>query len=469
MKLKKNSHIHLMGICGTAMASLAGLFKELGHRVTGSDQNVYPPMSTQLADLGIEIMEGYKKENLSSSPDLVVVGNVITKNHEEAIALRESDLSYTSLPKAIGEFLIQDRNSIVISGTHGKTTTTAMMSWVAEVSGYKPGFLIGGIPGNFNQSFRAPQGDWFVIEGDEYDTAFFDKVPKFIHYRPKYVVITSLEFDHADIYSDIGEIKRAFLQLVKLIPKDGLIVAHAADREVMEVVQGAEARVVTYGLECGDYRVANRDVVVGRNQFSAIHQGRNVGDIAIKAFGPHNTLNALATFVLASELGWMKEKILQGLAEFKGVKRRQELIGEPRGIKVIEDFAHHPTAVKLTIQSMKESYKEGRLFSVFEPRSATSRRNIFQDKYVEAFRESDVALVMEPYDQSRIKNEERFSTKQLVADITAHGTEAHSFKEVSKIVQYLKSHCQKGDVILIMSNGGFGGIYSKLLETLASG
>lgn len=449
------------------MASLAGLLKGMGHRITGSDQNVYPPMSTQLADLGIDIMEGYKKENLNERPDLVIVGNVITRKHEEAQALLASDIAYTSLPKAIGEFLIQDRNSIVISGTHGKTTTTSMMAWVAEKCQKQPGFLIGGIPGNFAQSFRAPQCDWFVIEGDEYDTAFFDKVPKFIHYRPKYVVITSLEFDHADIYNDLEEIKSAFRQLVQLVPENGLIVAHANDANVMEVVREANCKVVTYGLQSGEYQATQRDVVVGRNQFAVEKMGDRVGDIAIKAFGPHNTLNALSVFALSKELGWPLGSVLQGLAEYKGVKRRQELIGEPNGIKVFEDFAHHPTAVELTIAAMKEAF-DGRLFAVFEPRSATSRRNVFQDAYAKAFLKCDQAIIMKPYDQSRIEEAERMSADKLVADIQRAGTLARSCEDVDQIVSHLKQECRPGDIVLLMSNGGFGGIYEKLLQALAA-
>ncbi|MCB0421641.1 MAG: UDP-N-acetylmuramate:L-alanyl-gamma-D-glutamyl-meso-diaminopimelate ligase [Bdellovibrionales bacterium] len=465
MKLKVPSHIHLMGICGTAMASLAGLFKEMGHKVTGSDQNVYPPMSTQLENLGIPIMEGYKKENLTPAPDLVVVGNVITRNHEEAVALMASDIAYTSLPKAIGEFVIEDRNSIVISGTHGKTTTTSMMAWIAEKCNKKPGFLIGGIPGNFENSFRVPEDQWFVIEGDEYDTAFFDKVPKFIHYRPKFVVVTSIEFDHADIYQDLEQIKEAFRSLVRLVPEEGLIVAHGDDPNVEEVLKECRCRVIRYGLRSGDYQAGPQELLVGRNQFSVFHDGKNVGEIAIKSFGDHNTLNALAAFALASELGWDRRSILQALAEFKGVKRRQEILGEPQGIKVIEDFAHHPTAVSLTVSAIKKM-TDGKLFAVFEPRSATSRRRIFQKQYVEAFKGADEALVMKPYDQSRISDKERMSTEELVQDIQKAGGRATAFISVDDIVKRLVSAAVTGDTILIMSNGSFDGIYKKLLSAL---
>lgn len=464
--LKPGAHIHLMGICGTAMASLAGMLKSMGYRITGSDQNVYPPMSTQLAELGIPIMEGYRQENLKPRPDLVIVGNVISRTHEEAQALLATDIPYTSLPAALGEFAIAGRESIVIAGTHGKTTTTSLMAWVAEACGKKPGFLIGGIPINFSRSFRAPEGNWFVVEGDEYDTAFFDKVPKFVHYKPKYAVLTSVEFDHADIYQDLAAVKRAFAMLIERIPADGLLLVNAEDPVAMELARLCRSRVVSYGLNTGDYHVANREVVVGRNQFAVIHQGRSVADLALKIFGPHNTMNALAVFALARELGWPLSQVLNGCAEFKGVKRRQEVIGEPRGIVVVEDFAHHPTAVDLTIKTMKERYPGKKIFAVFEPRSATSRRKVFQKDYVQALGQAAVTWLAKPYDQSKISEGERFSAEELIEDLKRSGREAHLGTNVQEIVAALTREARTGDVILIMSNGGFDGIYSKLLAAL---
>ena len=464
--LKKGDCIHLMGICGTAMASLAGILKEMGFKVTGSDQNVYPPMSTQLESLGIEIMEGYKAENLKHKPDLVVVGNVISKHFEEAEALLASDIPYTSLPKAIGEFVINDKNSIVVAGTHGKTTTSSMMTWLADCCGFAPGFLIGGIPHNYGRSFRAPEKDWFVIEGDEYDTAFFDKVPKFIHYRPKFVILTSIEFDHADIYDDIEQIKSAFKRLMELIPKDGLLIYNSDDPLVCEIAQLAQCKKKSYGLKAADYRAVDREILVGRNQFVVCKDEEKLADIAMKQYGEHNTLNGLGAFALAHELGWDLRKSLQSLADFKGVKRRQEIIGEPKGITVIEDFAHHPTAVRLTVQSIKEKYHGQKVFSIFEPRSATSRRNIFQEEYVEALSYSDVVILPKPFNQSKIQADDRLSTESLVADLKAKDCEAYDVDGVEEIIQHLVTHAQTGDVILIMSNGGFGGIYDKLLKEL---
>ena len=465
--LKSGSHIHLMGICGAAMANLAGMLKDMGYKITGSDQNIYPPMSTQLEELGIPIKEGYKKENLEPKPDLVIVGNVITRNHEEAQALLASDIPYTSLPKVLGEYVIAERHSIVLAGTHGKTTTASLMAWVAECCGKTPGFLVGGIPHNFSRSFCLPQGDWFVIEGDEYDTAFFDKVPKFIHYKPKYVVLTSVEFDHADIYSDLCEVKLAFKQLVDTIPDNGLLVVNAEDQVAIELASQCQAKVVTYGLNKGDYSVADRQVLLGRNQFAVVHCGRRVADMAIQLFGPHNTMNALAVFALALEMGWPLGDILQGLASFKGVKRRQEIIGEPRGITVIEDFAHHPTAVELTLATMGERFEGRKVIALFEPRSATSRRRVFQQDYAQALSLADVAIVARPYDQSKIAQEERFSSQDLVASLTERGQKAFVGEDIQHIIDLLVDQAQPGDVVLIMSNGSFEGLYSKLLQALA--
>ncbi|OFZ15996.1 MAG: UDP-N-acetylmuramate:L-alanyl-gamma-D-glutamyl-meso-diaminopimelate ligase [Bdellovibrionales bacterium RBG_16_40_8] len=470
MTIKSGAHIHLMGICGTAMASLAGLLKSLGYKVTGSDQNVYPPMSTQLEELGISIMQGYKKENLTIKPDLVIVGNVITRNHEEAKALLETDIPYTSLPKAMGDYAIANHHSIVISGTHGKTTTTSIMIKVADTCGVKPGFMVGGIPIDYGRSFRVAAGNFFIIEGDEYDTAFFDKVPKFIHYKPKSVILTSIEFDHADIYKDLDDVKKAFRMLIERIPADGLLIACAEDKNVMELAKEANCRVVTYGVKQGDYQIAEREMITGRNHFAVKKtktengriSGQKIADVAIRLPGEHNALNAIAVFALARELGWPLANILQGLANFQGVKRRQEVIGTPSGVTLIEDFAHHPTAVKATIEAIREKYSGSRLICLFEPRSATSRRKIFQKDYVAAFLSGDKIIIAKAYDQSKIAEGDRFSTHDLVSDLKVAGKDAQEFLNADAIVDYLHGKLHKGDVVLIMSNGSFDNIYQKL-------
>jgi UDP-N-acetylmuramate: L-alanyl-gamma-D-glutamyl-meso-diaminopimelate ligase len=468
MELKQGSHIHLMGICGTAMASMAGLLKDRGFKITGSDLNPYPPMSTQLESLGISIMKGYKAENLHPKPDFVIVGNVISANNEEAQELVKLGIPYTSLPKAMGEFIIDKRDSIVISGTHGKTTTTSMMAWAAENAGQKPGFLIGGIPKNFSQSFKNPEGNLFVIEGDEYDTAFFDKVPKFIHYRPKHVILTSVEFDHADIYKDLQAVKDSFAKLMHLIPENGTLLACAEDVNVMELRKMCKAKnSFTYGFKAdSDYRAK----VLFQNEkgvgFEVHSKGGILGPYNMQITGDYNILNATAVIAMSKLLGYSENRIQIAMESFEGVKRRQEILGEPRGILVIEDFAHHPTAVRETVKGIQKRYPGRKVFSVFEPRSATSRRKVFQKDYVEAFKGSHEVMLAKAFDQSKIDADNRFSSDELVDDLKTSGVSAADFDSADQIVSALKSKAHKGDVILIMSNGGFDGIYTKLLKAL---
>lgn len=472
--LKPGAHVHFMGICGTAMASLAGLFKDRGFHVTGSDQNVYPPMSTQLAKIGIPIMEGYKRENLNPKPDLVIVGNVITRKHDEAMALLESDIPFTSLPSAMGQVVIGHRHSVVVSGTHGKTTTTSLLAWVTDQLGLKPGFMIGGIPKNFGQSYRVPVGDWFVIEGDEYDTAFFDKVPKFIHYRPRSVILTSVEFDHADIYRDLEHVKSEFAKLLKLLPEGGLLVTAAEDANIADLLKREEShlksggrQVVTFGLEKGDYTARNIQSTATGTEFEVHCAGKEPKKIRMNMIGEYNIKNALSAFALSETLGFDVEKTIHGIETFEGVKRRQEIIGRPNDITIIEDFAHHPTAVKQTIQTVQARYPNSRVFSVFEPRSATSRRSVFQNEYADALGVGHAVLLPKPYDQSSIPEDQRFSSDLLMAELKKKSVDASLCDSVDDIVARLKKNAKPGDVILIMSNGGFGGIYEKLLKELA--
>ena len=466
-ELKAGAHIHLIGICGTAMASLAGILKDLGYKVSGSDQNVYPPMSTQLEKLGIPILQGFKKENLVPRPALVIVGNVVSRTNAEVEALLATDIPYTSLPKALGEFVIGDRQSLVVAGTHGKTTTTSILAWVTDGLGLEAGFLIGGIPLNYGLSFRAPKGDYFVIEGDEYDTAFFDKVPKFIHYKPKHVILTSVEFDHADIYRDLEHVKQAFRQLLELIPVDGTLIYNAEDANIRSILPSCKAkRQLGYGIDNGDYRIVDRGVVEGRNQFTVLKGKERTADLALKIFGEHNSLNALSVFALADALGWPRAKVLQSFADFKGVKRRQEILGTVKGITVVEDFAHHPTAVDLTLRCMRERFPDSRIVGVFEPRSATSRRKVFQEDYARAFKNADMIYIAQPYDQSRISEGDRFSTEQLILDLRRAGKIAESGPDAQSLLKMMVPALRPKDVILIMSNGGFDSIYQKLLTQL---
>ena len=468
MALQPGSHIHLMGICGTAMASLAGLLKDRGFKITGSDQNPYPPMSTQLESLGITIQKGYRAGNLNPRPDFVIVGNVISASNEEAQELMKLKIPYTSLPKAMGEFIIGDRESVVISGTHGKTTTTSLMSWVSEVAGLKPGFLIGGIAKNFSQSFKNPEGNLFVIEGDEYDTAFFDKVPKFIHYKPKHVILTSVEFDHADIYADLDAVKASFSRLMKLVPTNGTLVVCADDENVMGLVKDTSCKnIFSYGMKKGDYIAKILGEDVSGIRFEIRHGSEILGPYLVNMSGEYNILNATAVILMARALKISDDNIKKSLKTFEGVKRRQEVLGEPGGVLLVEDFAHHPTAVRETLKGIQKKYAPRRVFSVFEPRSATSRRKVFQKDYVEAFKEGHEILLAKAFDQSKIDSENRFSSEELVEDLKKAGKVADSYDNADQIVADLKKRARKGDVVLIMSNGGFDDIYRKLIAALS--
>jgi UDP-N-acetylmuramate: L-alanyl-gamma-D-glutamyl-meso-diaminopimelate ligase len=466
--LKSGSHVHLMGICGTAMASLAGLLKDRGFRVSGSDLNPYPPMSTQIESLGITISRPYKKENLHPAPDFVIVGNVISANNEEAQEMVKLNLPFCSLPQAMGEFIIAEKDSFVVSGTHGKTTTTSLLSWVAEKCGKKPGFLIGGIPKNFSQSFKNPEANTFVIEGDEYDTAYFDKVPKFIHYRPKNVILTSVEFDHADIYKDFDAVKAAFVTLMKLIPVAGSLVYWGDDENVSQIAKECSiTSKFSYGLkEKSDYRALNLKQSDGKSVFEVQFKGQKIADFKTEMTGSYNILNATAVIAQAHIQKWNLDQVKEALETFSGVKRRQEILGEYGGVILIEDFAHHPTAVKETVKAIQDKYQGRKVFSVFEPRSATSRRKVFQKDYVEAFSVAHEIIIAQPYDQGKIGEEDRFSVEELIADLLALKKSAKLFQNADQIVADLKSRTQNGDIILIMSNGGFDGIYTKLMKVL---
>ena len=466
--LKSGSHIHLMGICGTAMASLAGLLKDRGFVVSGSDLNPYPPMSTQIENLGIKILRPYKKENLIPKPDFVVVGNVIPASNEEAKEMVNLNLPYCSLPQAMGEVIIADRDSFVIAGTHGKTTTTSLMAWAAENCDLKPGFLIGGIPKNFSQSFRSPRANTFIIEGDEYDTAYFDKVPKFIHYKPKNVIFTSAEFDHADIYKDFEAVKTAFIKLMKLIPHNGSLVFWGDDTNVKEIASYCNVtKKFSYGFKEGnDYQTKITSKNEEVTKFQVYFKQNLLSEYSTLLVGRYNILNATAVIAQSHILGLEQDSVVEALKTFKGVKRRQDILGEFSGILLIEDFAHHPTAVKETIMAIQGKYKNRKVFSVFEPRSATSRRKVFQKDYVEAFSEAQEIIIAQAFDQGKISESDKFSTDELIQDLINLKKSAKALASADEIVEDLINRTKKNDVILIMSNGGFDSIYEKLISKL---
>lgn len=457
-----------MGICGTAMASLAGLLHERGFKVTGSDQNVYPPMSTFLESLNIPILKGYKAENLNPRPDFVVVGNVISKHYEEAQALLATDIPYASLPETLRDWVIEDRHSIVVAGTHGKTTTTSMMAWICELENVQPGFLIGGIAKNFSQSFQNPKGNYFIIEGDEYDTAFFAKVPKFNFYKPRSVILNSIEFDHADIYNDLNDVLKAFESLLKLIPKEeGVLVYNAEDQNIVSLLELYGGKKISFGFEKGDWTLGKQSFLREGLEFEVLYKEKLQETLFLPMFGQYNMINALSVYALAKELDF-KLDLKQCFANFKGVKRRQELIGEPAGIQVIEDFAHHPTAVKATIESFKKRQGSGDLFVIFEPRSNTSRRKVFQKQYQKALEAADTVCISEPFTgTSQLPPEERLDVESLVKKLI-HPKRTLVFTEVEEAIDLVKEYGKSGDTVLIMSNGGFQNIYSKIIESLSS-
>jgi UDP-N-acetylmuramate: L-alanyl-gamma-D-glutamyl-meso-diaminopimelate ligase len=464
-------HIHLIAICGVGMASLAGLLQARGYRVTGSDENIYPPMSTYLAQIGIAVMPGYRKDHVAPRPDLVVIGNAVTRSNPEAQAVLDSGVPYISFPEALGEFLIGARKSLVIAGTHGKTTTTALCAWAFHRAGLQPGFFVGGVPIDFGSGWNSGEGDCVVLEGDEYDTAFFDKGPKFLHYRPRYVILTSVEFDHADIYRDLDHLKGAFRRLMAIIPADGCLVVCNDYPAAMEVAASARCRVVTYGNgDNGDWTAKNVQAREGRSFFEPCYRGQPDGAAELSLMGHHNVKNALAVYAMGRAMGVEQNKLLDGFATFHGVKRRQELKGEKRGIAVIDDFAHHPTAVRETINAVRQAYPGRRLWALFEPRSHTSRRKIFEHEFAQALALADRVVVAGLYLPEKVPENERLSVASVIDEINrACGDKrAMQIVEAGQIAAYVAKNAATGDVILVMSNGAFAGVHEKILQALAS-
>ena len=449
------------------MASLAGLLKESGHRVTGSDNNIYPPMSTLLTQAGIEIKPGYRKENISKDIDLVIIGNAVSRKNEEVKAVLEANLPYTSFPEALSRFFLEGRKSLVVAGTHGKTTTTALLSWVLNSAGKKPGFMVGGWMKNFDNNHQVPGGDFFVTEGDEYDTAFFDKEPKFLHYRPYASILTGIEFDHADIYRDLGHFKSSFKKYVEIIDPGGFLLVEFSDRNIPDILAHVSCPVETYGEDDRadwQWTAYRREDHGGR--FALRHKGENIGEYFIPMIGSHNAENAAAAAALTLKLGLTREEIAEGFRTFKGIKKRQEVVGEKNGIEIIDDFAHHPTAIERTVHAVKEAYPGRRVWAIFEPRSATSKRNIFQDLLPQSFKDADLVVIAGLFSPDKIKPEERLDPESVVESIRKEGRTAYFISEAGSIIDLVTRESRPGDVILIMSSGGFDGIHQKLLDRL---
>ncbi len=460
-------HIHIMGICGTGMAALAGMLKASGYVVSGSDKGVYPPMSLFLEGIGIQAHDGYGPHNLEPRPDLVIVGNVITRKNPEAKGLAQAGIPYLSFPQALAHFFIKTRTSLVVTGTHGKTTTSSLLASCLHHAQLDPTFMIGGIVREFDANFRLGAGPHFVSEGDEYDTAFFDKESKFLHYRPDIAIITSVEFDHADIFADLDAIKRSFKKFVSLLPADGLIVAHLEDPNVVEVVQNAPCEIQGYGLDKGfDWSLADVHAEGGSTRFKARFQGQEWTDLAVRLPGRHNCLNALAVAAVLHRIGVSPDLTRQGLSQFGGIKRRQEVRGIIGGVTVIDDFAHHPTAVRETLTALKNAYAGQRLVTIFEPRTNSSRRAIFQEDYIPCFDSSDLTFIRAPLPLDNIPAEDLFSAEKLAADLTKRGLQAQSCADTDTILDKVLPLLQTNDVVAILSNGGFDNIHSRLLEKL---
>ncbi len=458
--------VHLIGICGTGMGSLAGLFKETGFSVTGSDAAAYPPMNEHLAALGIPIIEGYRRENLSPPPDLVIVGNACTPTHIEASFARDHHLVQASFPEALSRYFIQDRHSIVVAGTHGKTTTLSMLAHVFHSASLDPGFLIGGIMNDGGKSFHVGSDAFFLVEGDEYDSSYFDKRPKFLHYQPQSAVVTSVEFDHADIYGNQEEYKEAFREFVSLIPADGILALNADDPATVELAETATSRIVYYGLNGAELTARNVTISSTGQAFDLFENGQSLGTIELSMSGRHNLQNALAVAAIALDADIPLPAIQDGLKSFSGVQRRQQILGEEKGVIVIDDFAHHPTAVGATIQSVHERFPEHRIVAIFEPRSNSSRRKVFENGYAEALSLADAAFVCSPPFRHNDDASNFMSIEAVLEKLERAGVHGHSAENADSLLNPLLEFLQPGDVALVMSNGGFGNIHRRILQSL---
>lgn len=463
-------HIHLVAICGTGMGALAVMLKSLGHRVTGSDENVYPPMSTVLAEQQIPVLEGFAASNLEPSPDLVVIGNAVSRGNPEAEAVLERKIRYASMPEALKSFFLWDRKSIVVAGTHGKTTTTAMLAWVLNEAGRDPSYIIGGVPIGWQTGARLGSGDLFILEGDEYDSAFFDKRAKFLHYLPDTAIINNIEFDHADIYDSLDEIALSFRRLVNIIPENGLLIGPADDARVQALASHAFCTVQTMGASPGArWSARNLSVHPGGSAFDLYEQDKYVSRLSIRQPGSHNVNNALAVVAAARHYGVSWRDIARGLETFPGVKRRLELRGEVNGIEVYDDFAHHPTAVMATLEALRGVCPDRRIWAVFEPRSATTIRRNFQEAYAAAFDDADRVLIAPVFLPEKAPEGDRFSVDELVEGLRLRGVRADAVESVDRIVAQLVEQATPGDRIVFMSNGGFGGVHDKTLKRLERG
>jgi UDP-N-acetylmuramate: L-alanyl-gamma-D-glutamyl-meso-diaminopimelate ligase len=456
--------IHFVGIGGTAMAAVAAAMRDGGFAVTGSDSNVYPPMSTFLAAKKIEVMPAYAESNLAGKPDLVVIGNAISRGNPEAEAVLDQKLRYCSLPELLKEFFLRGKRSLVVTGTHGKTTVTSLLAWVFEHNGLNPSFLIGGVPNNFGAGARFTNSPWFILEGDEYDTAFFDKRSKFVHYLPEVVIVNNLEFDHADIFENLGAVQTAFRRLLNLIPRNGQLLANGDDPNLAPLLQITHCPVKRFGLGADNS-------IHGFN----LRLGPTASEFEIPSFKFHlnmvgelNVRNALAVVACAKHCGLSNKQIQSAFDTFKGVRRRMEVRGIAGGITVLDDFGHHPTAIRETLRALRLRYAREKIWAVFEPRTNTTRRNVFQNELAEAFQDADAVVLSQVARAELLKPEERLDPQKLLQALAAAGKTAAYLADADAIVKHLAKGAAGGDVICVFSNGGFGGIHEKLLAALSA-
>ena len=455
--------VHFVGICGTAMASVAAAMQEKGVKVTGSDQSVYPPMSTFLAERKIDVISGYAEQNLAHKPDLVVIGNAISRGNPEAEYVLDHKLPYCSLAELLKQFFIRGKRSIVVTGTHGKTTTTSLLTWVFEHNGLNPSYLIGGIPTNLGQGARFTDSEWFIIEGDEYDTAFFDKRSKFVHYLPEVAIINNLEFDHADIFENLDAVKTSFKHFIRLIPRNGMLLANGDDQNLAPLLNVTHCPIKRFGLGEGN-----------AVQAFNIRYGQTATIFEIPSFkfqtsfvGELNVRNAMAVVACAKHCGLKNQQIQSAFETFKGIKRRMELRGIAGGITVLDDFGHHPTAIRETLSALRIKYPTSKVWAIFEPRTNTTRRNIFQNELVKAFADADGVVFSQIARLELLTPEERLDPIRLMQDLKNSGKDTAYLPDADAIVAHMATKAQGGDVICVFSNGGFGNIHTKLLERLA--
>jgi UDP-N-acetylmuramate: L-alanyl-gamma-D-glutamyl-meso-diaminopimelate ligase len=462
-------HVHLIGICGTAMASLAGMLAERDFRVTGSDSAAYPPMSDFLRSLGIPIAQPFAADNLSPAPDLVVVGNAISRGNVELEYVLDKRIPFCSLPQLLHDEFLRGKEVLVVAGTHGKTTTTSMLAWIFDCAGTHPSFLLGGIAENFGRSFQLNEGKYFILEGDEYDTAFFDKGPKFLHYFPDAVILTSVEFDHADIYKDLDAVETSFKRLVNLVPRRGRVVAFDHGQSVERAIAKAFSSVERYGTsDRANWRVVNLKLEPERTTWSVLRDGKPWAEFQFQLAGEYNVWNATAAAALAANYGIQPKVIAEALKSFKSVKRRLEIKAEINGITIIDDFAHHPTAISVTLNALRARYRGRRLWAILEPRSNTLRRNVFQNDLAKSLAIADEVVLANVFKSDAIPESERLDIAAVATDVGRLGRHARVIADVESIVRMAAPEMRSGDVVAILSNGGFGGIYEKLPERLRS-